>query len=134
MEEYNHLPQLIEALHKAMSEHVTKTAHEVRAGAVQRSPDRSGFLESTIYLVTHDASTYGQGVQQPPEDASLLPEVDKPENDQTAYIAVGADYGLYVELGTVHDAAHPYLIPAADAARSAFESPSHLEGALAKVK
>lgn len=133
MTDFNHIPALKAALHKAIAEHVAKTAQEVKDGAVARSPDETGFLESSIYLVTHESSTYGQGVGAAPEDATLLPEVQKPEDDQTAYVAVGASYGEYVEFGTSKMPAHPYLIPAADAARSAFADPK-LEDVLSKVK
>lgn len=133
MIEFNHLSELAEALHKAIAEHVAKTAKDVMTGAVERSPDATGFLESSVYVSTHEGSTYGQGVQAPPKGATLLPEVEKPTNDQEALIAVGASYGEYVELGTSKMSARPYLYPSIDAAQPAFASPD-LEELLAKVK
>lgn len=36
-------------------------------------------------------------------------------------VAVGAEYGLYVEMGTLRTPAKPFLIPAAEAVAPAFE-------------
>jgi HK97 gp10 family phage protein len=40
--------------------------------------------------------------------------------DDEGVVEVGADYGGYVEYGTVHMAARPYLTPAAEAQRGPF--------------
>lgn len=51
----------------------------------------------------------------------ILPEVEAPQDDLTAIVAVGAEYGIYVEMGTSRQAAQPYLGPAAEGQRQAFE-------------
>lgn len=35
-------------------------------------------------------------------------------DDMTAMVTVGAEYGIYVEFGTRHQAAQPYFIPAVE--------------------
>ena len=127
---FNRLPELSEAMEKVVDKMVREAAIDIQARA-QASLKyghgvRSGFLKSSIYTVTHDKSTYGQNLEG---EGELLPEVEKPaESEHTAYIAVGAEYGVYVEYGTSKMAAIPYLLPAADAVRPVFvELMSRLE-------
>jgi len=128
---YNHLPELEAAMKAALSEITRKAALDVEAGAKERAKVKSGFMRNSIYTVTHEESTYGQGTGEIPKGASLLPEIDRAENEQTAYVAVGANYGIYVEMGTSKMAAQPYLIPAADAARPGYvDACSRLEAAM----
>lgn len=126
---YNHLPELTVEIEKVVSEMVRKAAFDIQALAQAQVKVVTGFLKSSIYTVTKDESTYssipdnGQG--------ELLPEVDRPADKGTAYVAVGADYGIYVEMGTSKMSAQPYLIPAAEAVRPAFVAAmTELEAAL----
>ena len=118
---FNHFPQVAEALHKALSQVVRKTALDLQASAASKAPVDTGFLRSSIYTVTSTDSTYGQA-GSPPGDSSLLPEVAKPEDDLTAYVAVGANYGVYVELGTRFMPAQPYFYPAVEEAKVEFQT------------
>lgn len=128
---YNVLPELAAALAKAASELVRKAAFDIQARAAQNAPVATGYLKSSIYTVTKDASTYGQGVTTPPPGASLLDQVPAPTSATEALVAVGANYGAYIELGTSKAPAQPYLIPAADAVRPSFEAAmAKLEDAL----
>ena len=119
---FNYLPELPEALQKAVSEVVRKAAFDIQANAMNAHPfqNQTGFAEASIYVVTHDSSTYGQGVDQIPSGATLLPEVDKPASPTVAYVAWGASYGVYLELGTRNMPAFPTLAPAAELVRPAY--------------
>ena len=124
---YNRLPELTAEIETVVSEMVRKAAFDIQALAMATAPVRTGFLKSSIYTVTKGESTYSniEG------DGPLLPEVDQPSDDTTAYVAVGAEYGIYVEMGTSKMGAQPYLIPAAEAVRPAFiEAMTRLEDAL----
>lgn len=118
---FDHFPQISTALHTALSQVIRKVAFDIQANAQVGAPVDTGFLKNSIYVVTSDSSDYGQGASSPPKDASLLPEVAHPDDDLTAIIAVGANYGIYVEMGTVRMAPQPYLAPAAEKARRGFE-------------
>ena len=117
-EEFNHFADMADKLHKAMGQVVRKTAFDAQALAATNAPKDTGFLANSIYVVTADESSYGRGGASGPE---MLPEVEKPDDDLTAYVAVGAQYGVYVEFGTVHMPPQPYLLPAMEAVRDSFE-------------
>ena|SRR5579885_853141 len=121
-ESFNHFNELADAFHTALSQVVRKAAFDVQAAAATAAPVDTGFLRNSIYVETATDSTYGQGASSPPEGASLLPEIEKPEDDLTAYIGVGANYGIYQEMGTRYMPAHPYLAPAVEQVRPNFES------------
>lgn len=129
MEEFNHLPQISEQLARAASQIVRKAAFDIQARAASTAPVDTGLLRSSIYVETSDSSSYGRGVTG--DKGDMLPEVSPPQDDQTAIVAVGANYGLYVEMGTRHSPAQPYLVPAVMAIKESFErAMSKLESAL----
>lgn len=109
------------AIEKAIAASIKKAAFDVEAHAKANVPVATGFLKSSIYAELHGSSDYGNA-GEPPAGAELLPEIPRPADDHTAYVAVGASYGVYVELGTVKMAAQPYLAPALDAVRPSFEA------------
>ena len=132
---FNLLPEVQAALHEAASKVVRKAAFDLEFLAKQKAPVDTGYLRNSIYTVTNDSSDYGQhvsGAAKPGQ--TLLPEVDKPTDDLTAYVAVGANYGAFVEYGTSRMNAQPYLTPAADAIRLAFTGAmAALESSIRKV-
>lgn len=129
---FNHFPEIEAAMREALSEIIRKAALDCEADAKDRAPVQTGFLRNSIYSVTHEGSDYGQGGGGAmPKDATLLPEIAPAEDALTAYVAVGANYGAFVELGTSRMRAQPYLIPAAEAIKPALsEAVSHLEAAM----
>lgn len=118
---FNHFPQVAAALHKALSQTVRKVALDLQASAASNAPVNTGFLRSSIYTVTATDSTYGQA-GTPPGDSYLLPEAQKPEDDLTAYVAVGANYGIYLEMGTRFQPAQPFFYPAVEEAKVEFQA------------
>jgi HK97 gp10 family phage protein len=129
MSDFNHWAQLANALPKATAQVVRKTALDIQSGAISKAPVDTGFLRASIYTVTSQGSTYGKGRASkmggkfnPAAVHELLPEVEKPPDNQTAYAAVGATYGVYVELGTRHMSAQPYFYPAVEAVKPGFDA------------
>ena len=111
---FNHFPQIVAMLHTTTAEVVRKTAFDIEAEAKNRAAVDTGNMAASTYAVTSESSDYGGGGQH------LLPPIPAVENDHTAYVAVGANYGIYQEMGTHKMAAHPFLIPALEACREGF--------------
>lgn len=126
---FNHFDDVASALPDILSKVVRKTALDIQSDAQSLAPRDTGFLANSIYVRTSKDSTYSQVEQPTKKDASLLQEVESPPDDQTAYVAVGANYGVFLEYGTVHQAPQPYLTPAVEAGREALEkAASAIEG------
>jgi len=111
---YDILPELAAKMEDVLSEIVRKTAFDLQAMAQAAAPIDTGFLKNSIYVVTHDKSTYGNVSAPAKAGQELLPEVERPGTPTEAVVAVGANYGVYQEYGTSHIPAHPYLTPAAE--------------------
>lgn len=118
---FNHFGNIANNLKPVLSRIVRKTAFDLQAMAASNAPVDTGFLRSSIYVKTSQDSTYG-GAGSPPGDSYLLPEVDTPPDDLTAYVAVGANYGAYQEYGTRFQPGTPFLAPAIDAIQPSFEA------------
>jgi HK97 gp10 family phage protein len=86
------------ALQAELAKAVRETAFAIEAEAKAKAPVDTGALR-----------------------ASIQSDVSQTDDTLTAEIAVGVDYGPYVELGTVVSAPQPFLTPAAEAQREAFE-------------
>ena len=119
---FNLFPELPELIQRAVIKATKKTAFNIQRLAMENAPFDLGFLQSSIYVVLKDESNYGQGAKDPQPGAYLMDPVDPPESPTIAYIAVGANYGIYQEMGTVHMPPHPYLVPAAEAIFPAYEA------------
>lgn len=108
---YDILPELAEKLTKALDEAVRKAAFDIQAAAQAAAPVDTGFLKNSIYVETDNGqSTYG-AIQEPQEGQEVLPEIEPPTKHQ-AFVAVAANYGVFVEFGSAHGPAQPYLTPA----------------------
>lgn len=116
---YNILPEVAERMEQALSQIVRKTAFDLQAMAQTAAPVDTGFLKNSIYVVTDDKSTYSNNASPSKAGQELLPEVERPEKNH-AVVAVGANYGAYVEYGTVHGPPQPYLTPAVEMMRPEF--------------
>lgn len=117
---FNHFGEIAEKLETACSLVVRKTAFDIQANYVANAPVDTGFMKSSAYVVTSTESTYGQA-DSPPKGAYLLPPVEAPDKKTTAFVAVGANYSIYVEEGTRYQAAQPAFFPAVEAARGPFQ-------------
>ena len=127
---FNRFPEIVVKFGPAVSQIVRKSAFDVQAQAAGAAPVDTGFLRNSIYTVTSTDSSYG-GAGTPPKDAYLLPEVAKPEDAYTAHVAVGANYGIYLEMGTRFMPAQPYFYPAVDSVEPSFlDAMSKLEDSL----
>jgi hypothetical protein len=108
---FNRFPELAATLPLAVGKIIKKTAFDIQARAMITAPIKTGFLRSSIYVMGKDYETYGQGVVGKGE---MLPPVPKTNQWTTAIVAVGASYGIYIEMGARYHPARPYLLPAAE--------------------
>lgn len=88
------LKELDTRTHRLLGQVVRKAALDIEAHAKGAAPVDTGHLKSSI-------------------QAQMTGEL-------TAEVAVGAEYGAYVELGTVRAAPRPYLGPAVEAVSDGF--------------
>lgn len=121
MPDFNHFAEIANLLEPFCSEVVTDTAQDIVDSYQSNAPRDTGFMSESAYIETSEQSTYGQGMAPTRKDAYLLPEVAKPDDKTTAYAAVGANYAVYPELGTRHQAPQPAFYPAVEQAASTFE-------------
>jgi len=91
---YNNLPRIAERLPEAVSAIIRKAAFDVEANAKAIVPVDTGKLKNSI--------------------TSEFPSLTK------AIIAPHTDYAIYVEFGTRHQRAQPYMRPAAEKVAPAF--------------
>jgi len=91
---YNRLPALAKGLETKAGRVVAKAALDIQAHAQTRAPVDTGNLRASIRAQKVGPTSWR--------------------------VLVGADYGIYVEMGTRHMAAQPYLGPAVDAVRASF--------------
>lgn len=119
MSDFNHIPQAIDKMDELARQITAKAAFDVEAEAKQRAAVDTGFMRSAIYTETIEGSTYGQGIEG---HGTLEPELNgDTEHGQVAWVVAGAEYSIYVEMGTAHMAPQPFMAPAADKVQPSYE-------------
>lgn len=91
---FNHFPKILDNMDQRMEQIVAKAALDIQANAQNAAPVDTGMLRNSI-----QANRLGKHSWE---------------------VTVGADYGMYVEYGTVRMAAKPYFNPAIDKVRPQF--------------
>jgi HK97 gp10 family phage protein len=120
--DFNHFPEYESRLQQAADKMVRKAALDIERLAKQKAPVDTGALRNSIYTVTSTDSDYtaaSSSAGKRNQDAEQFPPVEQQPPGQ-AIVAVGMSYGAYVEYGTRHMAARPYLTPAAETVRPQF--------------
>ncbi len=94
---------------------------EVDTSFTQEKHGRTYIVGGTAeHPIEHTASAPGEAPAV--DTGNLMNSVTHAMTDTTVgEVAVGAEYGAYLELGTARMAARPYLGPAADKVKPAFE-------------
>jgi hypothetical protein len=98
------------------------TANAIRQAAADGAAKDTGSMAAGLYVATPGGSDYGErsaAAATANPKAGILPEVDKPAAG-SATVAGSVDYSVFLELGTVHQAAQPFLAPAAEGERDRF--------------
>lgn len=117
---------------------IREACFDIEAGAKQRITDSdaidTGALRASIYTVTSAGSGYSQASGEAAAASKTIGKHSKRPHSKPlemlpeervgpleGVVAVGAEYGVYVEMGTVHTSARPYFGPAADEVLSALD-------------
>ena len=93
---HSNIPKIKQRSRVELQKLIRTATLRIEAEAKIGAPVDTGFLRSSI--------------------ASSFPD------EQTGVVSVGAEYGIYVEMGTVHAPAQPFLLPAAERVMQGFES------------
>lgn len=136
------LRKLPERLHDAAQRLVDRTAFGIEGQAKILAPVDTGFLRNSIYTETAKSSGYDKALaaaerlhakrhagqrksartgQWVDVVGKMLDAPDAP-GDLAANVIVGAEYGIYVEYGTMFAPAQPFLTPAFEAAKANWEA------------
>lgn len=109
--DFNHLPAVMHAIEEGIKRAIRDAAAQGVTLAQGAAAVDTGYMRDHIYAVTAEGSTYQEGPLS-------LPEVAKPDDDMTAFVASGASYSVYVEYGTHKMAAQPFMTPMAEELRA----------------
>jgi HK97 gp10 family phage protein len=89
-----------------------------------RIGDVSDALRSELRRVVGEAAADVEGrakLAAPVDTGNLKNSISHEQTDDlTAVVSVGAEYGIHVEMGTVHQPGQPFLTPALEDAREVF--------------
>lgn len=107
------IPSLLKKERKEIDRVIRASAFRVEALAKLAAPVDTGLLRASIYTTTSRDSSRAQAEGEtrkldPTADLGNEPTV----GELTAVVSVGAEYGIYVEMGGKRGAAQPYLEPA----------------------
>lgn len=135
VEVHDYSVPLREGCHEAIDKAMRKAVIDIVAGTQDRMTENdtidTGALRASVYASTPGQSGYeqvdayalalkpGKKSKRPNHNFVMLPEVECGENEAIA--AVGAEYGIYVEMGTVYTAPNPAFIPASQELIDSFE-------------
>lgn len=120
--DFNHFPELLARMLDNIEVILDDAAKDVAQAAKDEVAVRSGADKASIYVSTGGGSTYGEAVAEAESanpHANVLPEVS-PDGKGEAVIGAAEDYAIYVEFGTSHMPARPYLLPALESERQKF--------------
>lgn len=99
------LPAMEKKLNTLLERIVAKTAHDIVATAQGLVPVDTGALKNSIHAVTAKGLTQYQTAAAKAgskrKNAAMFPEV-RPGDKYEAVVAVGMEYGIYVEYGSAH--------------------------------
>lgn len=115
---FDNLPAVGAHLQAAAAKIVKTAAFNIEARAKANAAVDTGAMRAAIYTVTRDSSGYSGAAAAAASlnvHAEMQSEEPRPERDTTAVVHAGMDYSVFVEYGTVHMVAQPFMAPAAAA-------------------
>ena len=122
LEEFNHFAEMAQQVDVAVGKLVRRAAFGIERSAKKRAPVKTGFMRNSIYTRTQDMSGYTKAsaaAGRRNKAEKPLPEVPPPAHNE-AYVAVGAEYAIFLEFGTHKMPAKPFFYPAVEEVRPKF--------------
>lgn len=120
---FNNWDKVAQSIRPAEKAVIRKTALDgvanVKAMIVANDQIDTGFMLNSVYFVTSGQSTYRGGDK-------ALPQVAKPGSELEAWVAVGAEYAIYQEMGTAYMPGHPFFKPGMERTRQGFHAAMQL--------
>lgn len=116
-------PRIAGRLKTELQQAIDETARLVVTLARAAAPVDTGALRASIHYVSLKRNTYHGAVataQSHRPGVQIFPEV-RPQGDLEAVVAVGVNYGIFLEFGTRRARAQPYFFSAFYSARVFFE-------------
>jgi len=130
----NHFRRLTDESVKQVEKVIRKTAFDIEREAKILAPVDTGFLRASIYTLTYRGGSMKRAHRQSLGriartfrqigkviDPGEFLEADSPDNPFESLVAVGAEYGEYLEYGTLRSRAQPFMTPASESVRPQFE-------------
>jgi HK97 gp10 family phage protein len=96
---------------KVVNKGAFETGLIVEGQARELAAKQTGRLQGSI---TTQAKTEGRQARKPAEKSDVI---GKPTQDNVVYVGTAVEYAPYVEFGTKHSNAQPFLRPALDLAK-----------------
>ena len=118
----NDFGKLTAAALREVDKAVRKAAFDIEREAKLLAPVDTGFLRASIYTVTQGRSGFkvSSATASGAAQRTLFNQVAV-TNPYEAVVAVGAEYGIYLEYGTSRNRAQPYMTPAVQKVNPSFE-------------
>lgn len=104
----------------AASKAVRKVCFDTEAMAKGACPVDTGAAKASIYSNVGDHNGYSESANHLPKGDKMLPE-EKPEHDLQGVVAVGVEYGFYIDQGTRWVPARPFFTRAVDTMSKVFD-------------
>lgn len=114
-----YIPKIAQAAEEGPVEAAEYCAQEWR----NRVPVDTGAYKGGIYVITHDASGYGEAAgtaQGRRPKVTLRPELPRPVRKGAAAVGSVVPYDIHNELGTANRPARPAAVPAVELTRRKF--------------
>jgi HK97 gp10 family phage protein len=121
---FNDLDKLKGQMRQRAGQVVRKTALDIEAEAKANVRVDTGAAKNSIYSVTNGSDGYSAAASaaQAANPGVELHDKLPPPGAFRAYVAVGVVYGIVLEMGSARMAGVPFMAPAAEKVRPAFES------------
>lgn len=103
------LNRIIRRVDGNMGDVIATIAFAIERLAKIKAPVDTGALRSSIYTKLKSG-----GHQPDQRDGVVYVDIPEPESELEAVVGPTVEYGIWLELGTGHMAAQPYLLPAVE--------------------